>query len=355
MTALLEQFYGRGKAREADLAGNFERFIGLLEGRRKKRKPIVIVIDGRETGVGKSSLGMQICQRMFPSFGLDHVTFSGSELHRKYAIAKPGTMILYDEAALGLLSRRGSRDEETSSLIGALSIVRKNQVGTVLCVPKKEMLDSIVLNGLAPYWIFVEDRGRARPHRAHRGARYRRSQQFVAYDLMKRIHPIGFRNLDRTKLFQQYNEFAIEKNREWFRLHAIDPSGRLKQCPGCRRFGSGYWLATHVCPAGWSPEDGLDAPRGGDGHDRVDGGPPASRPPGLDENVPFRSQQPTAGPPAIPGVDADHRACPHCGHVIHSSGMAKHIRRRHWDNGRGAASAPPPAPPAVPPGVPAGG
>ncbi|HEV2519452.1 MAG TPA: hypothetical protein VGX00_02360 [Thermoplasmata archaeon] len=200
-----------------DLKANFERFVAHLEARRRRAQPITIIIDGRETGVGKSSLAINIARRLDPQFGLDNVIFSAPELYRVYETKPPGAAALYDESVLGLLSRRGARDDELSGLIGALSIVRKNGIATLLCVPKIAMLDSIVVNGLAPHYIFIEARGRGRVHRAHKGAKYRKSQPKIPYDLWPEVSPLGWRNLDREPFFERYKELAVEKNRVYFR------------------------------------------------------------------------------------------------------------------------------------------
>ncbi|HEV2519266.1 MAG TPA: hypothetical protein VGX00_01415 [Thermoplasmata archaeon] len=210
-------FFGVAPEKELDLKANFERFIEHLVARRRRAQPITIIIDGRETGVGKSSLAMNIARRLDPGFGLENVIFSAPELYRVYETKPPGSAALYDESVLGLLSRRGARDEELSGLIGALSIVRKNGIATLLCVPKIAMLDSIVVNGLAPHYIFIEARGRGRVHRAHKGAKYRKSQPKIPYDLWPEVSPIGWMNLDGDPFFEEYKVRAVEKNRAYFR------------------------------------------------------------------------------------------------------------------------------------------
>lgn len=214
---LLDSFYGIPPEEEEDLRGNFDRFVQHLIERRERAQPITIIIDGRETGVGKSSLAINIARRLDPSFGLDNVIFSAPELYRVYETKPPGSAALYDESVLGLLSRRGSRDDELSGLIGALSIVRKNGIATLLCVPKIAMLDSIVVNGLAPHYIFIEARGRGRVHRAYKGAQYRKSRPRIPYDLWQDVSPIGWKNLDREPFFEEYKQLAQEKNRAYFR------------------------------------------------------------------------------------------------------------------------------------------
>ena len=213
---LIARFYGADEGKGPHLKENFDAFIEQMLRRRERHEPVVIVIDGRETGVGKSTLAMHICRRLDPDFGMEKITYSAKETLDLYATAQPGSMVDWDESVLGLLTRKGTRDEELTGIISALSIVRKNEIGTVLTVPKIRMLDTLVYNGLAPIWLFVEARGRVRVHRAYKGAQYRKSQPRIAYDLWERISPMGFGSLDRDPLFRKAVERAIERNRQYF-------------------------------------------------------------------------------------------------------------------------------------------
>lgn len=211
---IARQFYGVDPEKKTDLRGNFERFIERLQREWHRGWPVIVLIDGKRTGVGKSTLGIRICRRLDPSFDLDHFAFRGLELERLYATLPPWTMVQLDEPR-DLIASKGTRDRELLHIAAALGSVRKNQIGTVLIAPKKEMFDSLILNGLAPYWIFLEDRGVGRVHRAWTGATYKKSQRFVPYD-RTRIDKIGFASLDRDPFFQKYVDLAVRKNREFF-------------------------------------------------------------------------------------------------------------------------------------------
>ncbi len=237
--------YGSGDARTRDPERNYRRFLAHLRQRRAQRRPVVIVIDGKETSVGKSALGISICRDLDPNFGLEKVVYSAQELHTGYGNVEP-SMFLYDDVT-GLLSKRGARDEEMQGLVSAVSIVRKNGHGTLFLAPKKELLDGLILTGLANFWIFCEERGRARVHRAYIGAKYRRSQPRVPFDTWNAVTPLTWPNLDDDPFFRAYNDRAIERNREYFRMRALDPSGRLKECPKCKQLGSAWKIATHDC------------------------------------------------------------------------------------------------------------
>lgn len=248
----VSQFYGPPPEKEEDPQRNYRRFIAVLRKRRLERKPVVIVIDGKETSVGKSALGITICRDLYPAFGLEHVVYSAQELHECYLQRDP-SMILYDDVT-GILSNRGARDSELQGLIAATSIVRKNGHGVLFLAPKKELFDGPLLNSLSNYWIFCEERGRGRVHRAFKGAKYRRSQSRVPFDTWNAVTPITWPNLDGDPFFQQYDVRAQERNRDYFRLHALDPTGKLRECRRCRRLGTPYVIATHDCPGSPLPE-----------------------------------------------------------------------------------------------------
>ncbi len=253
-------FYGEDRGRDEDPEGNYRRFVGILRKRRADRKPVVIVIDGQETSVGKSALGITICRDLFPGFGLDHVVYSAQELHECY-LSKDPSMILYDDVT-GILSNRGARDAELQGLIAATSIVRKNGHGVLFLAPKKELFDGPLLNSLSNFWIFCEERGRGRVHRAYKGAKYRRSQSKVPFDTWNAVTPITWPNLDSDPFFREYDLRAQERNRDYFRLHALDPTGKLRECRRCKRLGTAYVIATHECPGSPLPVSKRTDPTG---------------------------------------------------------------------------------------------
>jgi hypothetical protein len=273
--AALEMLYGV-RPQSSGLEANYRKFIKHLKKRRAEGKPVVIVIDGKEQSVGKSMLGLSICQDLDSHFTLEKVVYSAQELHTGYMSRTP-SMFQYDDVT-GLLSKKGSRDDEMQGLISAVSIVRKNGHGTIFIAPKKELLDGLILTGLANFWIFCEDRGRARVHRAYKGARYKRSQSKVPFDSWNAVTPLGWRNMDGDPFFEAYNERAIERNRDYFRLRALDPTGRVKECPRCKKLGSAYIIATHPCP-GAPPSSGEQNPSGEGASYRPESPVPSSPPP----------------------------------------------------------------------------
>jgi hypothetical protein len=211
---LFAGYYSSEEEQPEDLRANFTRFTDRLRAEWRNGWPVVVLIDGTRTGSGKSTLGIQICRKLDEHFALDHIAFRARDLEPLYSRLPAWSMVQLDEPR-DLMASKGTRDRELMHIVAALGSVRKNLIGTVMIAPKKEMYDTLVLGGLAPYWIFVEQRGVGRVHRAWTGPTYRKSQRFWGYD-RNYTQRIGFRSLDRDAFFQAYNNLAVRKNREFY-------------------------------------------------------------------------------------------------------------------------------------------
>ena len=220
--------YGSGAESQATLRENYERFVRLLEDRRDHKKPVVVIIDAAETGMGKSTLGIQLSRRLDPEFGLGRFAFAGKDLGPVYTSLPRGrfNMVQVDEPR-GLLSRGGRRDEELQYIISLLFTQRKNRIGTILIAAQKEMFDSLILNRLAPFWLFIRRPGVAEVRRSWRGPNLKKSQRYYPYD-RARISEIGFRSLDGDPFFEKYLDLAIRRNWEFF---AEGPRSGRRQPP----------------------------------------------------------------------------------------------------------------------------
>ena len=207
--------YGDEPETPEDRRANMERFIRKLEWRRDHRKYVAVLVDGREPGVGKSTLAIYVSRRIDPEFRARQVAARGSEFAPKMleavATRKGGTrgfsMIVIDEPK-DLMARGGRKDAELIQIAAVLGSMRKNGVGAVLVAPRWRWYDSLVRGGLLPYWLFVEDPGVARTHRAWVGPDYRMSQSRIPFDRSRHAH-VALTNLDRTALFQEYEADAI--------------------------------------------------------------------------------------------------------------------------------------------------
>lgn len=222
-------------------------FCTRLRRRIKKKWQNVIVVDG-PTGTGKSSLGIQLAQGVDPRWEPSHTAYSAEDAMSQWRLLEKGQVLLYDEAVLGLLSQGGGRrNDELVQLVQALSIIRAKGITTVVCLPSIWMLDSFAREGLADYWLSVYARGRARPHRAWDHARYKRPTR-LPYDRIDELQPIGFRNLDRTKVWSVYYVRKIAAIEAFLANRAADPSGKMARCPACGLTGSRWNVKIHRCP-----------------------------------------------------------------------------------------------------------
>ena len=244
---LLEQFYGI-RHEKRDLSGHLEGFCKELRQRAASKWDTLMVISG-EPGVGKSSLGMQIARGVDPKWPVEHTAYSAEDALRLFRELGPGDSLLYDESVLGLLGQGGGRDEELRALVQALSIVRLKRITTICCVPDMRLLDSFVKYGRARYWVHVYKRGEGELHRSWRRARHRVSVSLLPYDEYRELSPLGFKNLDRTKLWKEYEANKFRRVDGWLEAHSVDPSGKVIRCRGCGKVGSRYLIQTHVCPA----------------------------------------------------------------------------------------------------------
>ncbi|MHB8351122.1 MAG: hypothetical protein ACYDFT_00260 [Thermoplasmata archaeon] len=229
--------------------GHLAAFCKELRDRARHKWDTIIVVDG-EPGVGKSALGIQICRGVDPDFPPENTAYSSEDAYRLYRTLGPGECMLYDESVLGMLGQGGGRSEELRSLVQALSIVRLKRITTVCCIPDIRLLDAFVKYGRARYWIHVYTRGRGKIHRSWQGAKYRTSVSRLPYDSYTDLSPIGFRNLDRSRFWKDYEVQKLQRVNEWLEIHAMDPDGRLSKCVKCGKVASKYQIATHSCPAG---------------------------------------------------------------------------------------------------------
>jgi len=99
------------------------------------------IIDGLE-GSGKSTIAMQFCKYVDPTFCIDDVCMNSEDLDRGIRKAKPHTCKakLLDEGFLGL-SSRGAMSKANKKLIQLLMQARQKNLFLVVAIPSIFMLD----------------------------------------------------------------------------------------------------------------------------------------------------------------------------------------------------------------------
>jgi hypothetical protein len=185
---------------------------------------VMIVIDG-ERGSGKSALAQEIGRRMDPAFSPRQVALSAREMLRLYGTLLRGQVAVYDESALGLLSR-AFMSEEAIALVQAALIGRKLGITTVLAIPDLMLLDVAFRESILKYRITVESRvegqrGTAWVHVRQFAPRYHRSDRRGLY-LDREWNPLAWGDPRGTPAWVEYlaradrtaREFALRKAEE---------------------------------------------------------------------------------------------------------------------------------------------
>jgi hypothetical protein len=224
---------------------NTRAFIQQLRTRIENKWQNVIVIDG-PTGVGKSHAAIQIALGIQPDWDVEQAAYCADDAMRLWEKLGKKDVLVYDEAVLGLLSQGGRRNDELEKLVQSLSIIRVKGITTIVALPSIWMLDTFVREGLAEFWINVYRRGRGRPHSSWKRARYKRPNR-LPYDRVDELTPLGFRNLDGTKINRRYEPRKIDRIQEFLRNKGEDPSGKTQACKKCGLRTNSYNLATHKC------------------------------------------------------------------------------------------------------------
>lgn len=109
---------------------------------KKRDKDCVIAIDGRE-GSGKSTLGLQWCMYIDPTFNLDRVVFTPEEFREAIYKAKKGQAVMFDEAFTGF-SSRSSLSGVNKVLTSLMMQIRQKNLFVVIVLPTFFLLDKYI-------------------------------------------------------------------------------------------------------------------------------------------------------------------------------------------------------------------
>jgi len=109
---------------------------------QKKDKDCVIAIDGSE-GSGKSTIGLQWCKYIDPSFNLEKVVFTPEEFREAIYKADKGQAIMFDEAFTGF-SSRAALSGVNKTLISLMMQIRQKNLFIVIVLPTVFLLDKYI-------------------------------------------------------------------------------------------------------------------------------------------------------------------------------------------------------------------
>ncbi len=263
-TSTTAMFDERPLAKEAPEAV-WNHWIGVFRDRLKHDFDNVIAIDGPR-GSGKSTLGIQIARPLDPQFTEAQILYSAEEMLRAWSTLEAGQVAIFDEAVLGLLSRKASSDENTR-LVQAVMIARRLGITVILCIPDFMNLDPAFRDTAIQYRITCVlgekgQRGTALVHVRSEKIRYDTGDPRRLYK-SRRWNPIRFDGLSGDPLWARYLQLAKEKARSFASNTATELAsrGRLrysgknlptgtrgpKKCPHCPMVLAGsFALNRHV-------------------------------------------------------------------------------------------------------------
>lgn len=134
--------------------------------RLRNDNDIKIIIQGKnsQTGVGKTTLAIQLC-RFIDRHGwsAEEKSYIEPQTYLNDFLDQPkGSALLLDEIGAGADSRRAT-SKENVDLSQGWQMLRARNIATVCTLPSTNMLDKRMLE-LADYWVLVKRRGLAQPY-----------------------------------------------------------------------------------------------------------------------------------------------------------------------------------------------
>jgi len=117
----------------------------------------ITVICGLE-GEGKSTLGINYCSLISPTFTFDSTCFDSEEFKRNLREAKKGDSVLADEGGVILFSRE-AMNRTNKQIIKILTGIRERNINLVVCVPNFFIIDSYIREHRVNLLIQIRKRG----------------------------------------------------------------------------------------------------------------------------------------------------------------------------------------------------
>lgn len=125
---------------------------------------IIIVGANSQTGIGKTTLAIQLCRFIDEDWNAERKAFIDvQEYLNAYLEYDKGSALLLDEIEHGADSRRAMSSENVELSQGWAKLRARN-IATVATLPSISMLDKRMLE-LADYQVFVKRRGLAQPYK----------------------------------------------------------------------------------------------------------------------------------------------------------------------------------------------
>lgn len=124
---------------------------------------IIIVGKNSQTGIGKTTLAIQLCRYIDPQWSANKKAFIDPRDYVNAHMSYPkGSALLLDEIEKAADSRRANSHENVE-LSQAWATLRARNIATVTTSPSVNLVDKRMME-LADFWILVKRRGWAQPY-----------------------------------------------------------------------------------------------------------------------------------------------------------------------------------------------
>jgi hypothetical protein len=166
----------------------------------------IVITAASETGVGKTTLAVAL------AFALDQHGWTAdkatvaqpAQYDHKYDQARPGSVLILDEAEKAADARRGMSSESVT-ISQTFATKRYRQVFSILTAPSKSWIDKRLGSDAADYWMQAQEtdlgrvKGEAKVYRL-------RTNEHYEQDYTERTEVIHWPNLDGVTEFDKLNE-----------------------------------------------------------------------------------------------------------------------------------------------------
>jgi len=151
---------------KAHRLANFGTLGTVAKDKLRNDNDIKIIIQGAnsQTGVGKTTLAIELCRFIDDDWNAEEKSFIEPQNYLNSYLDYPGgSALLLDEIGAGADSRR-STSKENVNLSHGWQMLRSRNIATIATLPSTSMLDKRMLE-LADYWVLVKKRGLAQPYK----------------------------------------------------------------------------------------------------------------------------------------------------------------------------------------------
>lgn len=194
----------------------------ILPDLRKKDKDCIIAIDGKE-GSGKSTLGLQWCKYIDPTFNLSKVVFTPDEFREAIYKAKMGEAIMFDEAFTGF-SSRAALSGVNRTLISLMMQIRQKNLFIAIVLPTIFLLDKYISIFRTKVLVHVyENKGRRGFFRVYSS---KKKRNLILHKDAK-MYSYGVRSRKKGRF---YGVFALSDEKE-YRKKKIDALMKAEHNP----------------------------------------------------------------------------------------------------------------------------